>query len=403
MTGTIKDGKMEKVQKNSTSEIHTVNFQTKPFGTNTGGVYWSYFKIRILDEDWSPGANRKVLENIAGQIAKGFDLPLEIRKKANEDPYRLVLLLDGEPVMTLNLKPLLRTNEYEFITSFIVPPNAAKSSGQPGMAGPIPEPVGLTPILVTSTSSASAGPISIPESVIESAFAGQKGTFVELDCASNAILTFHPDAASEKLPPCSTFKIWNTLIGVEEGVLSSPEESFYHWDGETRFLPDWNQDLTLKEAFQVSCVPAFQNLARKIGPQRMQFWIDRMGYGDRDLSAGIDVFWLPAPGRKTLLISPEEQAKLICRLISGKLPFSGKSQSVLKKLMTLQKTERGILYGKTGSGTQIAGKFDLGWFVGYVESHGKTYAFACAIQGDGMTGKKARALVETILTKQGLL
>lgn len=243
----------------------------------------------------------------------------------------------------------------------------------------------------------------IPEAVVESAFAGGTGTLVLIDCASDTILMFYPEMASEKLPPCSTFKIWNTLIGLEEGVLSAPEEIFYHWDGETRFIPEWNRDLTLKEAFQASCVPAFQNLARKIGPQQMQFWIDRMGYGDRDLSAGIDVFWLPAPGRKTLLISPEEQAKLICRLISGKLPFSGKSQSVLKKLMTLQKTERGILYGKTGSGTQIAGKFDLGWFVGYVESHGKTYAFACAIQGDGMTGKKARALVETILTKQGLL
>ena len=61
----------------------------------------------------------------------------------------------------------------------------------------------------------------------------------------------------------------------------------------------------------MSCVPAFQALAHRIGPQTMQRWLDRLGYGDRDLSAGIDVFWLPAPGRKTLLISPYESVDLV--------------------------------------------------------------------------------------------
>jgi beta-lactamase class D len=119
----------------------------------------------------------------------------------------------------------------------------------------------------------------------------------------------------------STFKIWNTLIGLENGIISSAEDAFYKWDGETRSIPEWNKDLTLKEAFQGSCVPAFQNLARKIGPQRMRLWIEKIDYGDHNISSGVDVFWLPAIGRKSLLISPEEQAKLIYRLVLGKLFF----------------------------------------------------------------------------------
>ena len=113
------------------------------------------------------------------------------------------------------------------------------------------------------------------------------------------------------MAPCSTFKIWNTLIGIESGIISSPDQPFYQWDGEKRSISAWNRDLTLREAFQASCVPAFQNLARQIESERMQYWLDRIEYGDRDTSAGIDVFWLPSKGRKTILISPTEQAQLV--------------------------------------------------------------------------------------------
>jgi hypothetical protein len=92
-TVTIKDGKMEQVQDSSTSATHTVVFQTESLGKEKDGVYRSYYTLRILDEEWSPENNRKVLENIAGQIKKGFELPLEIGRKKNEDRHRLVLLL----------------------------------------------------------------------------------------------------------------------------------------------------------------------------------------------------------------------------------------------------------------------------------------------------------------------
>jgi beta-lactamase class D len=249
-------------------------------------------------------------------------------------------------------------------------------------------------------------PVPIPESVVSTAFAGREGALVVIDCSSGAVSDFRPNVSAERLAPCSTFKIWNALIGIESGIIASADEAFYpfyRWDGETRAIPGWNRDLTLKEAFQASSVPAFQALARQIGPKRMQSWIDKIAYGDCDTSAGIDVFWLPAKGRKTILISPGEQAQLMYKLVSGRLPFSKESLAVLKELMAIKKTDHGMLYGKTGSGTDDRGTFILRWFIGYVESNGRTYTFACTAKGENIMSKHARAIVETILEKQRLL
>jgi beta-lactamase class D len=258
-------------------------------------------------------------------------------------------------------------------------------------------------LFMASTALAHAQIAPLPESVVSNAFAGREGTLVLIDSSSGAIRIFRPQVAAEQLPPCSTFKIWNTLIGIEDGIVASPDQAFYQWDGEKRSIPAWNRDLTLLEAFQASCVPAFQNLARQIGADRMQSWIEKIDYGNRDTSAGVDVFWLPAKSRKTILISPAEQAQLMNKLVTGKLPFSKTSLAVLKTLMTVKKTDKGVLFGKTGSGTNDRGTNVLGWFVGFLESGGKTFAFACTAQGQNIMGKDARAIVETVFEKQGHL
>ena len=258
-------------------------------------------------------------------------------------------------------------------------------------------------VIIAATPLAHGQIVPTPDSLARNAFAGREGALVVIDCSSGAVSDFRPNAAAKRLAPCSTFKIWNTLIGLESGIITSADEAFYRWDGQTRAIPAWNKDLTLKEAFQASCVPAFQDLARQIGPERMQLWIEKAGYGDRNTSAGIDVFWLPAKGRKTILISPTEQAQLMHKLVAGKLPFSKTSLAVLKELMAIKKTDNGVLFGKTGSGTGDRGTFVLGWFVGYVESNGRTYAFACTAQGENIMSKDTRAIVETVLEKQGFL
>ncbi len=248
-----------------------------------------------------------------------------------------------------------------------------------------------------------AGGKPVTEKEFQTVTAGRDAAFVIVDGATGGREVFNAALATTALPPCSTFKIWNTLVGLEEGILNSADEPFYKWDGKERFLPAWNRDLTLREAFQASCVPAFQALARKIGPDRMQAGLDRFGIGDRNASAGIDVFWLPAPGRKTLLITPVQQADLMRLLATGEVPASKQALTVLKDIMEVRKTPAGTLYGKTGSSANEDGVFNMGWFVGYVESGRGGYGFAMVVRGDGLSGKDARAMVEKMLEASGLL
>jgi beta-lactamase class D len=137
----------------------------------------------------------------------------------------------------------------------------------------------------------------------------------------------------------------------------------------------------------------------------MQRWIDSLDYGDRDISSGIDDFWLPREGKKSIQISALEQAQLIRQLITNQLPFSKRSRGILDEAMLLEKTSRGRWYGKTGSGMigDRSKAQKIGWFIGFVVSQHTKYSFACVIKGENVSGKDAKGIIESILKKAPLL
>jgi len=263
--------------------------------------------------------------------------------------------------------------------------------------------VAVLALFVSGCASAPKSPVDA--ATVRRAFAGRQAAFVLMDAQTGEALRVNEALCRKPLPPCSTFKIWNTMIALELGLVSSPDEPFYTWDGQKRFLDAWNQNLTLARAFAVSCVPAFQALAQRIGPERMQEWLDRVNYGDRDTSAGVAEFWLPRPSRKTILISADEQAALLRRLTLGELSFAPGRVAVLRQIMRVRATPKGELFGKTGTGQLADGSANVAWFVGWVESGAdrKTRVFACVALGEGLTGLNARAMVESILESGGLL
>ncbi|WP_294343508.1 penicillin-binding transpeptidase domain-containing protein [Prosthecochloris sp.] len=242
------------------------------------------------------------------------------------------------------------------------------------------------------------------QEIDESLFNGYDTAFVLYNRSSDNMISIDTARAAQRLAPCSTFKIYNTLIGLELELIEGPDDPWYTWDGVRRSYEAWNKDLTLREAFRVSAVSAFQVLARRIGLERMKPYMKRIGYGSMDISAGIDVFWLYHPERETVVISADEQVVLLNKLLDGKLPFSDSNVETLYDVMRVTKTEKGTLYGKTGSGMDAEGDWKLGWFVGFVESRGNIYVFACnVIGGESPSGKEAKAIVERVLNTRGLL
>ena len=246
--------------------------------------------------------------------------------------------------------------------------------------------------------------VASAQAIDKSFFEGYDTALVIYNRSLGTLTNVNLSLSARRLPPCSTFKIYNTLIGLELGLVQGSDEPWYKWDGVQRDIQGWNRDLTLREAFRVSAVPAYQILARQIGPERMKKYIEQINYGTNDISAGVDIFWLPRPGSTSIMISADEQVTLLNKLLDGKLPFSPKNTLILKDIMQVGKTDKGTLYGKTGSGTNSNGKGRLGWFVGFLESKGTTYVFACNIAGgENPSGKTAKTIVENVLKSQGLL
>src|SRR3954467_4208994 len=115
--------------------------------------------------------------------------------------------------------------------------------------------------------------------------------------------------------PASTFKVVNSLIGLETGRIVD-ERMVINWDGVVRKFPNgdtakaWNKDLTMEEAFKASAVPYYQEVARRIGKDTMQFWLDTLGYGSRYQKpkiGKIDSFWLD----NSIKVTADEQLGLV--------------------------------------------------------------------------------------------
>ena len=122
--------------------------------------------------------------------------------------------------------------------------------------------------------------------------ANVEGCFTFLDNVSGKVTVYNLDLDTQRFSPASTFKIVNSLIGLETGKISGAD-MIINWDKVER-RPEWNKDLTMAEAFKVSSVPYYQEVARRIGADTMKQFIDTLHYGNQDISGPIDSFWLNA-------------------------------------------------------------------------------------------------------------
>ncbi|RYE22656.1 MAG: class D beta-lactamase [Sphingobacteriales bacterium] len=187
-----------------------------------------------------------------------------------------------------------------------------------------------------------------------------EGSFLLLDATANQYTVYNLARCRQGFLPASTFKIPNTLIGLETGVLRDTSD-LCRWDGLPRGRAEWNQDMTMRKAFELSNVGYFQELARRIGPDYMQHYLDTADYGNKSIGGGIDQFWL----NDSLQISADEQLGFVKRLYFAELPFAERTQRIVKSMMLREDTLGNKLYYKTGW-AQLPDK-DVLWVVGFVE------------------------------------
>ena len=148
-------------------------------------------------------------------------------------------------------------------------------------------------------------------------------------------------------------------MALETGV-APDDQLMIKWDGVAR-RPEWDKDMNMREAMKVSCVPYYQEIARRIGPARMQHYLDTMKYGNMNMGGAIDNFWL----NDSLKISADEEMGFVKRMYFAELPISERSQRIVKTIMLREETPAYNLYYKTGTG--LSGNKTIYWVVGFAE------------------------------------
>lgn len=223
-----------------------------------------------------------------------------------------------------------------------------------------------------------------------------KGTILMYDFKQKRYYSNDFAWAKQGQLPASTYKIPNSLIALETGIMAN-DSVLIKWDGKKKYLKVWEQDMIFRQAFHLSCVPCYQAIARKVGVKRMRTLIDQLKFGQMVFdSTTIDQFWLRGKSR----VTPFEQVDFLTRFSESKLPISPRTEKIMKRMMIRKQTPDYTLRGKTGLSNEN-GQYN-GWFVGYVETKENTYFFATNLEPKPGLSSKEFIPLRIELTLQAL-
>lgn len=227
--------------------------------------------------------------------------------------------------------------------------------------------------------------------------AGLHGTFVLHDADNDRYTGHHRERAATRYIPASTFKIPNSLIGLTVGAVRSVDDDL-PYGGVPQPFEEWEQDMGLRTAFRISNVPIYQELARRIGIERMRVNVAKLGYGNEEIGDVVDRFWLVGP----LRISAIEQTQFLARLARDQLPFPYTAMAQVREIAQTERGEGWVLYGKTGWADTY--EPDIGWWVGWVRKGDRIYSFALNVDmPDEGDAKKRVKLGKECLRVLGVL
>lgn len=220
-------------------------------------------------------------------------------------------------------------------------------------------------------------------------FNGYDGSFVLYDLQKSQYHIYNKDKSTLRVSPNSTYKIYSALFALESGVITRQQTSM-RWNGKTYPFKTWNQNQDLFTAMENSVTWYFQMLDKKIEMKNIQAYLEKIYYGNQNVSSGIEDYWLES----SLKISPIEQVQTLKDFYTNEFGFNEKNVQLVKDAIKLETKDNATLFGKTATGT-VNGKNVNGWFMGYVETKNNTYFFATNIENK----QRANGIIATDITK----
>ena len=205
---------------------------------------------------------------------------------------------------------------------------------------------------------------------------GTVGTFVGYKVDDYLIIASDKDRSGEAKLPASTFKIPNSLIALETGVVGDPDKDVFKWDGvdSAASRPGTRTTPCARRSPRPRCrsIRRSRGASARSGCRNI---VDLFEYGNRDIGGGIDQFWLTGD----LRIDPVQQVDFVDRLRRGVLPVSKRSQDLVRDILPVTKVGDAIIRAKTGLLGAELGKPSLGWMVGWAEKGSAQTVFALNI------------------------
>ncbi|HDE6890619.1 TPA: beta-lactam sensor/signal transducer BlaR1 [Staphylococcus aureus] len=227
-------------------------------------------------------------------------------------------------------------------------------------------------------------------------FCSNSGSFVMYSMKKDKYYIYNEKESRKRYSPDSTYKIYLALFGLDRHIISD-KNSRMSWNHNHYPFDSWNKDQDLNTAIQNSVNWYFERISNQLSKNYTSDQLKQLNYGNKNLGS-YKAYWL----EDSLKISNLEQVIVLKNMMEQNNHFSKNEKKQLSSSLLIRKNENYELYGKTGTGI-VNGKYNNGWFVGYVITNHDKYYFSTHLSDEKASGENAKFINEKILKEMGVL
>ncbi|WP_406818706.1 beta-lactam sensor/signal transducer BlaR1 [Staphylococcus aureus] len=227
-------------------------------------------------------------------------------------------------------------------------------------------------------------------------FGSNSGSFVMYSMKKDKYYIYNEKESRKRYSPDSTYKIYLALFGLDRHIISD-KNSRMSWNHNHYPFDSWNKEQDLNTAIQNSVNWYFERISNQISKNYTSDQLKQLNYGNKNLGS-YKAYWL----EDSLKISNLEQVIVLKNMMEQNNHFSKNEKKQLSSSLLIRKNENYELYGKTGTGI-VNGKYNNGWFVGYVITNHDKYYFSTHLSDEKASGENAKLINEKILKEMGVL